>query len=79
MPTFAKNARGKKDARKHLPFPDRAAFDTVEEYDKRVKEYWGIIDTYRDIAMEFHGEIMNWGTPGRKKRRKRVKRETQRK
>ncbi len=47
-----------KRAARKLYFPDRAAFNTNEEYDKIIKRYWKTIDAYHDMAAELHSSIM---------------------
>jgi len=58
MSRSADNSDIQKHATGKLCFPDRAAFDTNEEYDKMIKRYWKTIDTYHDMAAELHFDIM---------------------
>ncbi|MBN1841818.1 MAG: hypothetical protein JW883_05995 [Deltaproteobacteria bacterium] len=48
-------------------FPDRRAFDSIEEYDEGVKRYWEAIDAYREMAVELHNDIMKGKVAGPQK------------
>jgi hypothetical protein len=58
MSSSANDPQGGKSVDGALQIPDRAAFDTVDEYDANVKKYWKAIGRYRDLASELHGDIM---------------------
>jgi len=58
MSSTAKKRPDEKHGHGLLQFPDRTAYRTVAEYNANVKAYWKTIDMYRDLATEFHREIM---------------------
>ena len=58
MPLSVKDPKGEKPVEDALQFPDRAAFDTVAEYDATVKKYWKAINRYRDLASELHKQLL---------------------
>lgn len=48
-------------------FPDKRAFDSIGEYDERVRRYWEAIDAYREMAVELHNDIMKGKVAGPQK------------
>ncbi len=67
MPTRPQNRKKVTDDLNSVRFPDRKAFDTIEEYDERVRRYWEAIDAYREMAVELHNDIMKGEVAGPQK------------
>jgi hypothetical protein len=63
MPSSVKDPKGEKPVEDALQFPDRAAFDTVAEYDATVKKYWKAMDRYRDLASKLHEQLLKGCNP----------------
>jgi len=75
MPTSERKRNRKKECRTGFCFPDREDFDTIEEYNERVKIYWGAIDAYRDMANALYNDVMKGKTFVRDRDEGRAKRE----
>ena len=58
MTAFVKDPLKEKTVEDALRFPDRAAFDTKAEYDATVRQYWKTMGKYRDLASEFHKQLL---------------------
>jgi hypothetical protein len=64
MPTPLQNSKKVTDDLNSVRFPDRKAFDTIEEYRERVRRYWEAIDAYREMAIDLHNDIMKGKVAG---------------
>jgi hypothetical protein len=58
MSSNIKNKPGEKHGDGLRRFPDATTREAVGEYHTDAKAYWKAIDRYRDLAIEFHKDIM---------------------